>query len=110
MTAGLLVTNSVDQRVSLWNYDSGESTLNLTSSFTHDVADVSSMEVLRNRLAITAGRIVQGIVSSVILFPSSFHDFIEKNNVKQVTSNPKPIIVESCFYGVPHLCWVHQDC
>ena len=53
MTASLLLTTSVDQRLNLWSYDSGESMLKLTSSFTHDVADVASMEVLRNRLAIT---------------------------------------------------------
>ena len=50
----LLVTTSVDQRLSLWSYDSGEAMLKLASSFTHDVADVASMEVLKNRLAIAA--------------------------------------------------------
>ena len=53
LKANLLVTTSVDQRLCLWNYDSGEAMLRLVSSFTHDVADVASMELLRNRLAIT---------------------------------------------------------
>ena len=53
MTASLLLTTSVDQRLNIWSYDSGEAMLQLTSCFTHDVADVASMELLRNRLAIT---------------------------------------------------------
>ena len=43
------MTTSVDQRLNLWSYDSGKATLKLTSSFTHDVSDVASMEVLKAR-------------------------------------------------------------
>ena len=58
MTASLLVTTSVDQRLNLWSYDSREAMLKLTTSFTHDVADVASMEMLRNRLAKSTHKIL----------------------------------------------------
>ena len=51
LNESLLVTTSIDQRLNMWSYDSGTPTLKLTSSVTHDVADVASMKVLRNRLA-----------------------------------------------------------
>ena len=46
----VLVTTSIDQRLNVWSHDSAASTLKLTSSLTHDVADVTSLQVLRKRL------------------------------------------------------------
>lgn len=44
-----LVTTSVDQRLNVWSYDPQAATLKLTSSFAHDVADATSLQVLSNR-------------------------------------------------------------
>ena len=46
----LLVTTSVDQRLNVWRYDPVKSTVRLTSSLTHDVADAADLKALRNRL------------------------------------------------------------
>ena len=46
----LLATTSVDQRLSVWRYDPVKSTIRLTSSFTHDVADAANLQALKNRL------------------------------------------------------------
>ena len=50
LKSNLLVTTSIDQRLNLWSYDPMEATIKLASSFTHDVADVASLQVLRYRL------------------------------------------------------------
>ena len=46
----LLVTTSVDQRLNIWHYDPVKSTVKLTFSFTHDVADAANLKALKNRL------------------------------------------------------------
>lgn len=70
MKANLLVTTSVDQRLNLWSYESGvkETMLKLTSSFTHDVADVASTELLRNRLVVQVQPKCNAVVTSLLFF------------------------------------------
>ena len=58
MKSDLLVTTSIDQRLNVWSYDSVARSLKLSSSFTHDVADVASLQVLNNRLEMAVYPIV----------------------------------------------------